>query len=156
MRKAYDHGADREARESMALGSMLAGLALASARLGLVHGVAHPLGALYGLAHGEACALLLPHVMEFNAGVVERKFAILARALGLTSTPNDTEATYKLIVWTRELCAGLGCLRDFRGFGLRREDYPAIVEAALASGSTKSNPRKVTEADVVRLLDRAR
>jgi len=154
LRAAYDDGNSREARESMALGSMLAGLALASARLGLVHGIAHPLGALYGLEHGKACALLLPLVMEFNAGVSEGRFARLARELGLTDTPNDTEAAYHLIVWTRELCAGLGCLRPLREVGLRRDDYPAIVGATMASGSTKSNPRKVTEEDVVRLLDR--
>ena len=153
LRAAYKDGANREARENMALGSMLAGLALASARLGLVHGIAHPLGALYGLAHGEACALLLPHVMEFNADVAEVKFATLARSIGITDTQNDTQAAYALIVWTRDLCAALGCLRPFAEFGLKREDYAAIVEAAMASGSTKSNPRGVREEDVERLLD---
>lgn len=155
LRTAYHDGRNREARENMALGSMLAGLALASARLGLVHGIAHPLGALYGLAHGEACALLLPHVMEFNAEAAEGKFACLARSIGITDTANESEATLRLIVWTRDLCATLGCARPFASFGLRREDYPTIVEATLASGSTKSNPRPVTEADVVRLLDGA-
>jgi alcohol dehydrogenase class IV len=93
VRAAYRDGQDRAAREGMALGSMLAGLALASARLGLVHGIAHPLGALYGLAHGQACALLLPHVMEFNAPVCEARFGNLARLLNVTQSRNDTLAT---------------------------------------------------------------
>ena len=155
LRPAFRDGASREARENMAAGSTLAGLALASARLGLVHGIAHPLGALYGLAHGKSCALLLPHVMEYNAPASEGKFATLARALAITQRTNDTEAALQLIIWTRELCAELGCLAPFATFGLKRDDYPAIVEATMASGSTKANPRKVTEADVVRLLDGA-
>jgi alcohol dehydrogenase class IV len=155
VRAAYRDGQDREARTSMALGSMLAGLALASARLGLVHGIAHPLGLLYGLAHGQACALLLPHVMEHNAAPCEARFATLARALGVTQSPNDTLATVALIVWTRELCAALGCWQPLSQVGLREADYPVIIEATLASGSTRSNPRPVTEAAVRRLLDSA-
>lgn len=153
VRAAVADGSDRDARERMALGSMLAGLALASARLGLVHGIAHPLGALYGIAHGHACALLLPHVIEFNAGVCEARFATVARALGLIATDNDTLATLRLVTWTRDLCAALDCAQPLAELGLRHADYPAIIEATLASGSTRSNPRPVTSADVVRILD---
>jgi 1,3-propanediol dehydrogenase/alcohol dehydrogenase len=153
VRTACREADNREARENMSLGSMMAGLSLASARLGLVHGIAHPLGALYGLAHGKACAVLLPHVMEFNAPACEAKFAKLARALGVTDEPSDTLATLHLVVWVRELCAALGCWVPFKDFGLKREDYPAIVEATMASGSSKANPRKVTEDAVARVLD---
>lgn len=156
LRVAYEDGQRQEARENMAAGSMLAGLALASARLGLVHGIAHPLGALYGLEHGLACALLLPHVLEFNAPVAEAKLASLARSLGLTEGTNDTSAALKLVVWTRELCAGLGCYRPLAEIGLRRGDYAMIVEAALASGSSRANPRPVAAEDVVRLLEAAK
>lgn len=152
---AYLNGANAEARENMALGSMMAGLALASARLGLVHGIAHPLGALYGLRHGEACALLLPAVMEFNGGMVAPKFGILARALGVSAAINDDVAAGELIEWVEGLCERLGCRRPFGEFGLKREDYPTIIEATMASGSTKANPRTVQEEDVARLLDRA-
>ncbi len=156
LRTACEQGGHQEARENMAVGSMLAGLALASARLGLVHGIAHPLGALYGLAHGEACALLLPYVMEFNAEAGRGKFARLAREANLVAADRpEAEAGATLVAWTRELCEALGCLRPFADFGLKREDYGAIVEAAMASGSTKANPRRVTPEDVVALLDRA-
>src|SRR5439155_14557370 len=63
---AVANGADRPAREAMALASLMAGLALNTARLGLVHGLAHPIGALTGAAHGMLCGMLLPVVMEFN------------------------------------------------------------------------------------------
>lgn len=152
IRAAYQDGSDLEAREHMACGSMMAGLALASARLGLVHGIAHPLGALYGLPHGKACALLLPHVLEFNAPVCDSKMAQLSRALGVSQRSSDVEAAYSLVVWTRELCAELGCWMAFGDFGLREEDFDEIIEATLASGSTKSNPRKVKAEDVRRLL----
>jgi alcohol dehydrogenase class IV len=152
LRTAYHDGANKEAREQMACGSMMAGLALASARLGLVHGIAHPLGALYGLPHGKACALLLPHVLEFNAPVCDAKMAQLARALGVSQRASDVEAAYSLVVWARELCAELGCWMPFREFGLKEEDFEEIVAATLASGSTKSNPRKVKADDVRRLL----
>lgn len=152
LRTAYYDGSNTEAREHMACGSMMAGLALASARLGLVHGIAHPLGALYGLPHGKACALLLPHVLEFNAPVCDAKMAQLARALGVSQRSSDVEAAYSLVVWTRELCAELGCWMPFREFGLKEEDFEEIIQATLASGSTKSNPRKVKAEDVARLL----
>lgn len=155
IRKAVREGTDRAARENMAAGSMLAGLALASARLGLVHGLAHPLGVLYNLAHGQACALLLPHVLEFNAPVAEAKLASLARACRISSNPVDTAAAYMLVVWVRELCAELGCLQPLATLGLRREDFGAITTATMSSGSTKANPRPVTEADVTRILNRA-
>ena len=60
-----------------------------------------------------------------------------------------------LVEWTGHLCERLGCRTPFAEFGLSRDDYPAIVDAALASGSTKANPRPVEAADVVALLDRA-
>jgi alcohol dehydrogenase class IV len=75
--------ANREAREAMALGSMMAGMALNTSRLGLVHGLAHPLGAVTGAAHGLLCGLLMPPVMRFNRDVAASKYALLAEALGI-------------------------------------------------------------------------
>lgn len=77
VRAAYRDGADLTARTDAAYGSLLAGLALANARLGLVHGLAHPLGARYHIPHGLACAVLLPPVMRFNRRSCPRKYARL-------------------------------------------------------------------------------
>ena len=71
---AYQHGEDRSAREAMSYGSLLAGMALANARLGAVHGMAHPIGWRYRLRHGVVCAALLPHVLRFNREAVAEKY----------------------------------------------------------------------------------
>lgn len=143
---AVANGADLEARTDMALGSLLAGLALASARLGLVHGLAHPLGALYHLPHGRVCGALLPAVMRFNKQAAEAKYARLASLLCLGE---DAEA---LLSWVSTLVEELDANIDFKAAGLRAEDFDAIIGPTLASGSTKHNPRPVDEASVREFL----
>src|SRR5439155_13354273 len=95
---AVDDPIDRPAREAMALGSVMAGLALNTARLGLVHGLAHPVGALTGAAHGLLCALLMPAVMEFNQEAAQQKYARLAREVGVaTAAAADDDAARALV-----------------------------------------------------------
>src|SRR5262249_34559255 len=79
---AVRDGSDRAAGQAMALARLMAGLALNTAGLGLVHGLAHPIGALTGARHGLLCGLLLPPVMEFNQSAAETKYARLSRVLG--------------------------------------------------------------------------
>ncbi len=153
IRVAVENGEDREARERMALGATLAGMALASARLGLVHGLAHPLGFLYGIPHGMVCGMLAPAVMEFNLPVAADKYAQAARAIGLDGE-SDEEAARRLVDWMRELAGELRITRPLVHYGLRRADYEQIIEQTLASGSTKHNPRDVTADDVAQMLDK--
>jgi alcohol dehydrogenase class IV len=153
LRVAYVDGKSWPGRESLALGSLLAGIALASARLGLVHGLAHPIGLLHDLPHGLVCALLLPTVMEFNLPACEAKYTACARLLGVGDTPQD------LLTWVRDLLPQVGITVTLRDLGLRGADLPAIIAPALESGSTKHNPREVDEeslrAVLARLLDPA-
>ena len=135
------------AREDLALGSLLAGLALASARLGLVHGLAHPLGALYHLPHGKLCGWLLPHVMRFNLQAAATKYAALASKLSLGA---DAEA---LVAWTEALVAELAPCASWAEAGLRAADFEHIIEETVKSGSTKHNPRPVTAELVRAFLD---
>lgn len=148
LRQAVQDGADLQAREDMALGSLLAGLALASARLGLVHGLAHPLGSLYHLPHGLVCGALLPWVIDFNLDAASAKYAHLARTLGVGREADD------LLEWTEGLVDDLGGDVDFVEAGLTRDDFARIVPPTLGSGSTKHNPRAVDEAGLRRLLER--
>jgi len=141
-------GSDLQAREDMALGSLLAGLALASARLGLVHGLAHPLGSLYHLPHGRVCGALLPWVIDFNLPHAEAKYAYLARRMDLGRDEDD------LVNWIDDLVDDLDAEIDFAQAGLKREDFDRIIPPTLASGSTKHNPRPVDEADLRELLER--
>ena len=148
---AYADGTDLQAREDMALGSLLAGLALASARLGLVHGLVHPLGEAYHITHGLACAITLPHVMEYNVPVAAAKYARAARLIGI-SEPTDEAHARTLIAWFRELATKIGAGTTLGAFGAKEADFEAMVPAILASGSTKHNPREATAEDVLAIM----
>jgi alcohol dehydrogenase class IV len=127
------------AAERLLYGSYLAGIALSNARLGLVHGLAHPLGARCGVPHGLACAVCLPPVLDFNRPAAPDLFRELGGALG--GDPAEV---------ARGLLARLRLASPFSG----REppDLPGIVEETMASGSTAANARDVSAADVERIV----
>jgi alcohol dehydrogenase class IV len=142
LERAYEDGTDIEAREQCAYGSLMAGMALANARLGAVHGIAHPLGARYGLEHGVVCGLLMPHVMRLNRDHVSDKYDRLSRLAGAD-----------IIELVDGLVGRFGLRRALDGVAIPREDFPAIVAESMPSGSLKANARKVTERDVAAILD---
>jgi len=141
---AYRDGADRAAREHVSLGSLLAGIALASARLGLVHGLAHPIGVLHGIPHGLCCALLMPAVLRYNAEAAAAKYAALQESIGLRRGGLEG--------WFAELLGELRVTETLRDRGLAEADLDRIIPAALASGSTKHNPRAATAEELRELL----
>jgi alcohol dehydrogenase class IV len=147
LRQVVQDGSDLHAREDMALGSLLAGLALASARLGLVHGLAHPLGSLYHLPHGRVCGALLPWVIEFNIREADAQYAHLARTLGVGNSAED------LLAWTDRLIEDLDADIDWAEAGLHRPDFGKILPPVLESGSTAHNPRRVHERNLRELLE---
>lgn len=122
-------------------GSYLAGLALSHARLGLVHGLAHPLGARYHAPHGLVCAICLPHVIEFNRPACESRYAAVRAALG--EDPLDL---------VNRLLTSLRLASPFTGKPV--PDAAAIVQETLESGSTAANPRPVSGRDVENVLER--
>jgi alcohol dehydrogenase class IV len=134
---------NRDAREQMLLGSYMAGIALNSSRLGLVHGLAHPIGAITGAPHGLLCGLLFPAVMRFN------QCGAYTELLG-GNTPSDAvfvvEEALKMLKIPRRL-SDLGASIE-----LTEEHLPQIITDAMASGSTKANPRVVTEEDIQSVL----
>ena len=123
------------------MGSYLAGVALSNARLGVVHGLAHPLGARYHVAHGLACAVCLPLAIEFNRGAVGEKYDVLSKMVG-----GD------LLAVTQRLMTKFGIKSPFAGREVT--DRTKLVAEVMASGSTKANPRLVMCDDVERMLDR--
>ena len=153
---AYQKGEDLEARTKLALGSLMAGISLMNARLGLVHGLVHPLGALYHIPHGLGCAVLLPLIIEFNASAASQangKYALIAKALGF-SPQNDQPkfATGKLIESIHRLNDSLDIPQSWNQEKIKMEyyqkDLSTIIEAALQSGSTKHNPRQPLPEDI--------
>lgn len=121
-------------------GSFLAGVALTNARLGLVHGLAHPLGARFHVSHGLVCAICLPHVLEFNREAIGEKYTRMGELVG-----------EDLLAYVRALLDRLQIRNPFEGKELRDRDM--VIGETLASGSTKSNPRAVTAEDAGRMLD---
>lgn len=152
--RAYTAPHDRKAREQVAWGSMMAGLALANARLGAVHGFAHPVGTYCGLAHGLACAILLPSVIRFNAPVAGEKYKELARALGLvTEGATAEEGTEALYGYVRDLNVKLGIPERLGDAGLTADMIPSIVAETLPSRSLAANPRTAGKADLTAILE---
>ena len=152
---AYREGQNRQARENMALGCLLAGMALANARLGVVHGIAHPVGIQYKLAHGLVCGVLLPYAMEYNLEVAADKYADVAALMGLDTRGLDTREAARLAidrVW--EINRELGLPARLGEVGLKEEDFAYIIKETMPSGSTKANPREVTPEGVEEILRR--
>lgn len=137
----------RQARTDMAYGSLLAGIALANARLGIVHGVAHSIGLHFHVPHGLVCGTLLPWAIDFNQDVAGDKYAALARAIGAGSSARD------LADWVRGLNRRLNIPSSIREFGVNKEDVPRIVEESMPSGSLKANPKPVSREELAGFLE---
>lgn len=142
---AFEKGSDITARTETALGSLMGGIAFANARLGLAHGMAHPLGIVTGLPHGVICALLLPLVIRFNIPVVAEKYSILAQASGLEDASALADEIDRLNQ-VMQISDNIPKLRP------PRDTWQKIITQTLASGSAKSNPRPVSKADVESIL----
>lgn len=155
LQRAYEAGDDLAAREKMAYGSLLAGMALSNARLGAVHGMAHPLGVTYGLAHGLVCGLLLPYTMAYNAPETP-KYAQVARLLGVaTLGMSDQDLRRAAVERVTEIMRAIGIPSRLAPLGVRPEDLDAIVEASLTSSSLRHNPRPLDAQDVRAILESA-
>jgi len=156
LRRAYQSGSDRAAREFMSLASLLGGLALANAGLGVVHGFAAPIGGMFDAPHGAVCAALLPHGMAINIRAVRarapegetlRRYETVARLL--TGKPDALAEDG--VEWVRQLC------RDFqipplRSYGIEDKDVPTLVEKASQASSTKGNPISLTMDELQEVL----
>lgn len=151
--RAYQDGSNLEARTAVAWGATMAGIALANARLGAVHGLAHAVGTSCNLPHGLVCAILLPWVIEYNLDVAGEKYARLAHALGAAGESEPAgEAARSFAAYVRHLNARLGIPEALGEVGLRREMIPGIVAESLPSGSLAANPKRATPQDLEALL----
>ncbi len=130
----------------MARASLLGGYCLGPVNTGAVHALAYPLGARFHVPHGAANALLLPHVMRFNAPVAESRYAQIAEAMGANDAIQAIE----------ELSADVGTNRRMRDFGVLHENLVEMAAAAMEVQRLLSkNPRDVTEADALAIYEEA-
>lgn len=137
---------DLALRSEMAESSMLAAMAFSHSGLGAVHGLAHPVGSLLKTPHGLTCAILLPHILEWNMPNCKSDFAVLASVCG-----NNKASSFPKII--AELASTLGIPSNFKAYGLKKSDFDFIVKNC-RSGSMKSTPRPMSDSDITALLDR--
>ncbi|MEQ9901843.1 lactaldehyde reductase [Pectobacterium punjabense] len=136
--------------EEMALGQYIAGMGFSNVGLGLVHGMAHPLGAFYNTPHGVANAILLPHIMAYNADYTGEKFRDIAIAMGVKSAADMpiTQAREAAINAVRQLSHDVDIPPRLRDVGVREEDIPALAQAAFDDVCTGGNPRDANIDDI--------
>lgn len=148
---------DAQAREGMALGQYVTGMAFSNVGLGVVHGMAHPLSAFYDTPHGVANAVLLPYVMEFNAEHTGEKFREIARAMGVKDVDFMSAADYRkaAIDAVRQLSKDVGIPQTLKEIGVKKEDLEALAEAAMADVCTGGNPRPCTKELVLNVYKKA-
>jgi len=152
LRAAVREGSDRAAREGMCLASLCAGMAFANSGVGAAHSLAHPLGARYHVAHGAACGLLLPYVMEYNLPAAPEKMRDLAAALEPeNSNPRPADAPAAV----SRLLADLELPQTLRAVGVAEEALAGLAAAAMVSGALRTNPRAVGEPEAREILRRA-
>ncbi|MCX7700293.1 MAG: iron-containing alcohol dehydrogenase [Gemmataceae bacterium] len=143
---------DLNARGAMQLGAYLAGMAIEAAMLGAAHSCANPLTAHYGTTHGLAVAILLPHVVRFNAPVVEPLYADLLRLGQLNNGEPPAEILARRI---ESLVVEAGLPSRLGECGVAREILPILAEEAHQQWTARFNPRPVTEADLLRIYESA-
>ena len=159
IRRACGNGADKAAREDMALASLFGGLALTNAGLGAVHGFAAPIGGMFSAPHGAVCAALLPHVMDLNVRALRarapggeslRRHDEVARLL----TGSETATAGDGIARVRDLCRELR-IAPLRAYGISVNDLSVLVEKSAQASSMKANPIALTAEEMREILERA-
>lgn len=157
LKNAVDNGTDTTAREGMAEAQYIAGMGFSNVGLGIVHSMAHPLGAFYDTPHGVANALLLPYVMEYNAESPARpKYLDIARAMGVDTTGMSVdEGVAAAIGAVRALSLSIGIPQRLHEIGVKREDIPALAVAAFNDVCTGGNPRPTSVEDIAALYETA-
>jgi alcohol dehydrogenase class IV len=159
LKRAFEDGADKEARQGMSLASLLGGLALANAALGAVHGFAGPLGGMLHAPHGALCARLLPLVMEANVRALEtrqpehpalRRYIEIARILTGEKDATERDA----VRWTTELVDTLR-IPGLSAYGLNRIIFPEAIEKTMKANSFKGNPIALNDEELRLILERA-
>lgn len=156
LKNAVDDGSDETARAGMAEAQYIAGMGFSNVGLGLVHGMAHPLGAFYDIPHGVANALLLPYVMQYNMESSLVKFGDVARAMGVDTAGMDTrQAAQAAVDAVRALAVRVGIPQRLSSLGVREEDLPRLAASALADVCTPGNPRDTSAEEILALYREA-
>ncbi len=141
-----------EGREGMALGQYVAGMGFSNVGLGIVHSMAHSLGAVYDTPHGVANAILLPTIMEYNAPCTGDKYKYIAKAMGVEGTDSMTQEEYRkaAVDAVKKLSADVGIPADLKAI-VKEEDLDFLSESAFADACRPGNPRDTSVAEIKEL-----
>lgn len=139
-------------REGMALGQYIAGMGFSNVGLGIVHSMAHPLGALYDTPHGIANAIILPAVMEYNAEETGEKYREIARAMGVADVDSMTVEEYRkaAVDAVKKLASDVGIPTDLKDI-VKEEDINFLAESAFADACRPGNPKDTSVDDITKL-----
>lgn len=169
--KAYKNGQDVEAREKMHAASTLAGMAFNTASLGINHSLAHAAGAKFHVPHGRLNSILMPHVIQYNAGIefnnrnrqatdktVASRYQDIAKLLGCSAS-SPVSGVRQLVEAIKKLQRKLEMPTSLREYGVKADAFAQykveISEAALHDGCTPTNPRVPTEEELLKVLEKA-
>ena len=157
LKNAVDDGQNQEAREGMALAQYIAGMGFSNVGLGIVHSMAHPLGAFYDTPHGVANALLLPYVMEYNAeSNAAPKYLDIAKAMGVDTTNMTVKEGVKAAIdAVKKLSISIDIPQKLHEIGVKEEDIQSLAVAAYNDVCTGGNPRETSVADIIELYKKA-
>jgi len=141
-----------EGREGMALAQYVAGMGFSNVGLGIVHSMAHGLGALYDTPHGVANAIILPTVMEYNAPCTGEKYRDIAKAMGVAGTESMSQEEYRkaAVEAVKQLAADVGIPADLKAI-VKDEDVQFLAESAFADACRPGNPRDTSVEEIAAL-----
>lgn len=141
-----------EGREGMALGQYVAGMGFSNVGLGIVHSMAHPLGALYDTPHGIANAIILPTVMEYNAPTTGEKYRDIAKAMGVKDTENMSQEEYRkaAVDAVKQLSKDVGIPDNLKDI-VKPEDIPFLAQSAYDDACRPGNPRDTSVEEITEL-----
>ena len=142
----------KEGREGMALGQYIAGMGFSNVGLGIVHSMAHPLGALYDTPHGVANAIILPTVMEYNAEVTDDKYKYIAKAMGVENVENMSVEEYRkaAIDAVKKLSSDIGIPSNLKDI-VKVEDIDFLAQSAYDDACRPGNPKETSVEDIANL-----
>ena len=143
-----------EGREGMALGQYIAGMGFSNVGLGIVHSMAHPLGALYDTPHGIANAIILPTVMEYNASETKEKYREIARAMGVKGVDEMSVEEYRkaAIDAVKQLSKDINIPSNLKDI-VKKEDIPFLAQSAMDDACRPGNPKDPTLEDIIKLYE---
>lgn len=144
-----------EGREGMALAQYIAGMGFSNVGLGIVHSMAHTLGAKYDTPHGVANAILLPTIMEYNAPATGTKYKDIAIAMGVKGVENMSQEEYRkaAVDAVRQLAIDVGIPKDLKQI-VKKEDLNFLSESAYADACRPGNPRETSVAEIKALFEK--